>query len=451
MKKHHFLNQPSILKKEALSTAIQKTIKMMETVINTPTETSSIVELETTLQAIKQRLQEHSEDLSTLNKCCSLETITNLQDGISSLQLIENNLTNKLNDLNHLVQENTQASLKQQLSPTILTEISEKFLSINGGNLKGTLNMNNNKITGLPISSDLKESDAVSVGYTNTQLQPLKDKLNEVYEKTSQHESAVSSLQFQMMPVAGGKFRGHIDMDGFRISGLGMPKNARDAVPLEYLEKYVQEKNTQESPVTPMTQIATKQNNLLYSSGINPKFESPLTLDLLTSGIIGFSWKTSTSTNGGYFPFNALRHNETQPNIESFHLTPTTLSGIYPGIYTWFLTFKALVPSTINIQDLKILMSLTYHNNNWNPNHANLNITQPNRIQLLKTGYITLGEQNYDIVEFSESPAGYTQTLIITPNCTGFSLQLKNVAESQENSTDLYIIQAAHCCSWSEF
>ncbi|SPN73347.1 hypothetical protein C10C_0166 [Chlamydia serpentis] len=452
MRKSHSLDQTST-KKEVISKAIQKIIKIMEatepplSLENSNSEITGILE---EIREIKQTLSKQAEGLQMLEKYCSQETLSDLQDNASSLKLSINSVIEELGSLKHLVEESIEESLGQhdQLIQSVLIEVSDKFLSSIGGTLSGKLDMSNNKIQGLLTQENPEESDAASVGYVQRLFQPCNTRIGEIYEKVSLHDTNISSLQFHMMSVAGGKFRGHIDMNGYRILGVGDPKNGEDAVSKDYLERYV---SSQLSSEKTEEKLPKKMNTgkLLYSQGLSPKLESPLPLGLLTSGILGFTWKSTSKSSDGSFPFTALRHKETESDTECFRITSTTLSGNQSGTYKWSLSLKALVPAIFNLKNPEVLLSVMYYYEDWIPIDNILNMSQPITLPLALIGQTMLGGHKYDILELA--PHQTNETLLISPNCSGFSLQLKNTQQFENTPIDFYVVHAAHSCYWLGF
>ncbi|WP_100933937.1 hypothetical protein [Candidatus Chlamydia corallus] len=452
MRKRHSCDQTST-KKEAIAKAIQKIIRIMETTepsLDLEIPRSETEEILQEIKEIKQKLSKQAEKLGLLETYCSQETLFNLENTTASLKLSIGSFIEELASLKRLVEESIEESLAQQdqLIQSVLIEISDKFLPSLGGTLSGNLDMNQNTIQGLAPQENPQKSEAASIGYVQALLEPLNKRIGEAYEKVSLHDTNISSLEFHMMSVAGGKFRGHIDMNGYRILGLGDPKNKEDAVSKDYLERYVSSQlsveKIEEKPLP-----KTSKGKCLYSQGINPKLESPLPLGLLTSRISGFTWKSIGKSSDGSFPFNALRHRETESATECFQMTSTTLSGNQTGVYTWSLSLKALVPSIFQIQNPKIQLSVVYYYEDWIPIDNIFNISEPVTIPLAILGQTMLAGQKYDILELT--PHQTNKTLIISPNCSQFSLQLKNTEQFENSPVDFYVVRAAHSCHWSEF
>nr|CRI42316.1 Uncharacterized protein CPn_0190/CP_0577/CPj0190/CpB0193 [Chlamydia pneumoniae] len=452
MRKRHSFDSTST-KKEAVSKAIQKIIKIMETTdpsLNVETPNAEIESILQEIKEIKQKLSKQAEDLGLLEKYCSQETLSNLENTNASLKLSIGSVIEELASLKQLVEESIEESLGQQdqLIQSVLIEISDKFLSSIGGTLSGNLDMNQNVIQGLLIKENPEKSEAASVGYVQTLLEPLSKRIGETHKKVATHDVNISSLQFHMMSVAGGRFRGHIDMNGYRVLGLGEPKNGEDAVSKDYLERYVSSQLTidkvEDKPIT-----KPNKGKLLYSQGTSPKLESPLPLGLLTSGISGFTWKSASKSNDGSFPFSALRHKETESDTDCFQITSTTLSGNQAGTYTWSLSLKVLVPSIFQIEKPEVQLSLVYSYEDWLPIDNIFNMSQPRTIPLALLGQTMLAGQKYDILELAAHQTN--QTLMISPNCSRFSLQLKQTNQFENSPVDFYIVHAAHSCHWSGF
>ncbi|AAP05289.1 hypothetical protein [Chlamydia caviae] len=455
-KRNSFLNPTANNKSnrnEPLASMIQKTITMVERIKGNSQDLVDldIHKIHADIQGIKTVLMKHAEDIDSLNTKTTEEKVQALEADTRLMKLSLQSLLEELRELKTLIGEGIDESINDQsyLVRDVLIEIYEKFLPLSGGRLLGDIDMNNHTISGLETPKNPRDSHAASVGYVGKQLSPILDKLNETYEKTKRHDKAITGFNFQVMPVSGGKFRGIVDMDGYRITGLANPEERSDAISLGYLERYLEHRalpeEAKETLLSP--QITRMETNLLYSTGLSHKVDYPLPLEILSQGILGFTWETKSSTLSGKFPLNSLKHTFSNEERRCFVLDDNVLYGKYSGIYTWELTLKALIPSVLECRAPSVKLRACYDYPSWNHKEELQSSTSYIEIPLYSVGTMMVGGHSYDIVELSP---GNSQVFTVPKNCGGVALYLENHKEGA-CPQDLYVVQAAYSCSWRQY
>ncbi|SYX09028.1 hypothetical protein C834K_0574 [Chlamydia poikilotherma] len=452
-KRNSFFNPTANNKNEPLASMIQKTITMVEKIKGNSQDPLNLDlnKIHTDIQEIKTILTKHTEDIDCLYTKKTDEKVQDLETDMSLIKLSLHSLLEELKGLKTLVEEGIDDSLNDDsyLVQAVLIEIYQKFLPLSGGMLTGNIDMNNHTILGLATPKNPKDSHAASVGYVGTQLRPIVNKLNETYEKTKSHDNSITTFNFQMMPVSGGKFRGIVDMDGYRITGLANPKERSDAISLDYLERYLETRSLSEGTIETIAspQITDIETNLLYSTGLSHEVDYPLPLELLSQGILGFTWRARSSSFSGKFPINSLKYLLSREEQHCFVLDDNILYGKYPGIYTWDLTLKALIPSILECKHPSIKLKSHYDYAFWNDKEELQSNTSYVEIPLHHTGTMMIGGHSYDIVELAP---GNSRVFTIPENCGGVSIYLENHQEGA-SPQDLYIVQAAYSCSWKRY
>ncbi|WP_375793441.1 hypothetical protein O1W69_04920 [Chlamydia sp. 12-01] len=452
-KRNSFFNPTANNKNEPLASMIQKTIMMVEKIKGNTQDPVNLDldKIYTDIQEIKTILTKHTKDIDHLYTKKTDEKVQDLETDMSLMKLSLHGLLEELNGLKTLVEEGIDESLNDHnyLVQAVLIEIYQKFLPLSGGMLTGNIDMNNHTILGLETPKNPKDSHAASVGYITTRLRPIVDQLNETYEKTKSHDNSITTFNFQMMPVSGGKFRGIVDMDGYRITGLANPKERSDAISLDYLERYLETRNLPESPLEIIREprVTNLETNLLYSTGLNHEVDYPLPLELLSQGFLGFTWGARSATFSGKFPMNSLKHILSNEEHHCFVLDDDILYGKYSGIYTWDMTLKALVPSILECKQPSIKLRIHYDYASWNDKEELRSNTSYVELPLHHAGTMMVGGHSYDIVELAP---GNSRVLTIPKNCGGVSIHLEN-DQKETSPQDLYIIQAAYSCSWRRY
>ncbi|BAE81234.1 hypothetical protein [Chlamydia felis Fe/C-56] len=454
MRKRHSFFHPTPSKPEPLVSMIQKTITMVERIQG---RTGDPVNLELNkicadIQEIKMILVKQAKDIDCLYTKNTDEQIQNLETDMSFVKTSLHNLLEELKGLKIVVEEGIDNSLNDHshLVRSVLVEIYQKFLSTSGGTISGNIDMNNHAVLGLEMPQNPTDSYAASVGYVESQLRPIEAKLVEICEKVKSHDSVITSMNFQMMPVSGGKFRGIVDMDGHRLTGIAYPRERSDAISLDYLHSYLESKNLSEGSVTESVlqcPTANVEACSLYSIGVSHKVDCPLPIALLSQGMIGFTWRAKSPTSSGKFPMNALKYALSDQDQRCFVLNNNILYGKYAGSYTWDLTLKALIPSILEQKSPKIRMRVYYDQSFWNHKEELRGNAGYIEMPLISVGRTSLGGHSYDIVEL---PAGNARVLVVPENCGGVTIHLENDQEGLPPQ-DLYIVQAAYSCSWRRY
>ncbi|WP_348664095.1 hypothetical protein [Chlamydia vaughanii] len=453
-KRNSFFHPTSNQNKEPLTSLLQKTISVVEKFAKhtTTSENIDISSVCDNIQEIRTILDSHSQDIDNLSNKNSEDKIVSLERDMNLMKISIQDLLDELKDLKILLEEGIDSSVNDHnyLVQSILLEIYQKFLSAYGGVMYGDINMNAHAICGLETPEIAKDSHAVSVGYLGAQLRPILDDLTETHTKVKKHDADITSVQFQMMPVSGGKFHGAVDMNGNRLAGVGDPKERSDAISLEYLEKYLASKNSYEPTLEPLSPLSppSMEGNLLYSTGLNYLLENSLPIDLLSEGLIGFTWGAKSSSCSGIFPISSLKYTQMNEDCQCFMIQDDILYGKYPGIYTWDLTLKALLPSILDYKNPSVKLRVYYEQANWNRKKQLQEKTSYQRIPLTQTGTMVLRGQSYDIVELTPGDA---KTFIVNSNCSGISIQVENDEKTEWSLQDLYIMQAELSCSWRKY
>ncbi|SGA27130.1 Uncharacterised protein [Chlamydia abortus] len=233
-------------------------------------------------------------------------------------------------------------------------------------------------------------------------------------------------------------------MNRHTISGLETPKNPKersDAISLEYLERYLESqhlsKAIEEAPVQPQT--THTEAYLLCSTGLSHEVDCPLPLELLSQGILGFTWGAKSPRYLGKFPMNSLQYSSSDEERSCFVLDDDVLYGKYPGIYTWELTLKALIPSILDYSHPCIQLKIYYNYLAWNSKEELQGNMSSIEVPLHCVGTTTIGGCNYDIVEL---PAGNARVFTVPKHCGGVSIHLENTKEGAF-AEDLYIITSS--------
>lgn len=364
----------------------------------------------------------------------------------ADLETFKHSITEELTSLKSLIEQSITFSLRSQdqVLRSVLAEIYKKFPMIHEGTILKDLDMGNKAILNLTTPETLTISCAASTYYVKEKLQPLEKKLQEIENKIPQKDTLGKTLEFSPL--------GDVNLNGHRLSGLAFPEADSDAISREYLEHYLQDLDLQLPKKDFRPKTLSRKTNLLYTLGINSKLKNSLPVDLLLQGLVGFVWHAETSSHQGYFPFDSIKHKQTQEEMLNFVLSPRELLGAHPGTYTWAFTLQALIPSFLNLSHPKIHICAKYQNSPWASLQEELSSKYTQAIDLHVKGKKYFGGQSFDIVELSAENPQHCQKFLVPPNCRGFSLEIKNTLQDQENHpVDLYVLHATHSCYWEAF
>ncbi|MBF5051166.1 hypothetical protein CLAVI_000802 [Candidatus Clavichlamydia salmonicola] len=143
-----------------------------------------------------------------------------------------------------------------QSSIAMISAKNLNVLSLSGGKLSGSIDLDGNIITGL--SNPVHPTDAVNVAFVKNAL------------------GQISTKSLRAIPVSGGTLSGDLNLDGYTITGLAHPVNPTDAVTLEYFKDKIRQISSKTLEVLPLTGGKLFGDIDLQSQGIitgliNPK------------------------------------------------------------------------------------------------------------------------------------------------------------------------------------
>ena len=193
--------------KQQITNVLQTMQEMNETVTQIQNQ---ILDINRQWNEMLQQWAQMSQDFSALeSKVESYDTtITNLQSSVSTLEEQVAKLEQEAGAWDSETMGGTIAEVVNQIKAD-LGEVEGKFddyLPLAGGTMTGA-------ITGLPAPSD--DTDATNKAYV---------------------DSKVSQVSDSFLPTAGGSMTGAIAMGGNKITGLGTPTDAGDAVTKSYAD-----------------------------------------------------------------------------------------------------------------------------------------------------------------------------------------------------------------------
>ncbi|WP_213318294.1 hypothetical protein [Chlamydiifrater volucris] len=459
MDKKDYSKDPIVSKiKQAIETLKKYSKTSNSKSINTILSLESLKKIEELKKKLRKSLKPDST--SSSNKDKEKEVLSEMNVVKLSIRAI----IAELQEIRELLEEamDKDAIAHEDVVQAVMMDLMYKFLPLSGGSMKGDLFMNNYPIKGLKTPLSPEDSHAVNFGFLKTYLLPITNKFDSIEVKCNNHDLTLSSVQLQKMSVSGGSFKGNVNMDGNRLTGLPYPKKGSEAVSLEFLQKFAEakmnpgKKDDKEKKTTATTNspyVISSPSNTLYSGRVVDKNPSPLPLQLIGGGFNGFTWKKGDSDSEGAFPWESLRYSKMKDEEDNCFIIPEAkngyeLSGTRPGIYDWNFTLQALVPTSQQVSHPTIKLEITLNHGPWALANSQFSKTSTLPITLSLKAKTYVSGNSYNLVELSASNANSHRTIMVPPHYSGFSIKLRNNTTDHEESTDLYVIQAFYSLSW---
>ncbi|WP_213357649.1 hypothetical protein [Chlamydiifrater phoenicopteri] len=274
-----------------------------------------------------------------------------------------------------------------------LSSLQLQKMSVSGGSFKGNVNMDGNRLLGLPYPK--KGSEAVSLEF----LQKF--------------------AEVKMNP--------------------------------EKKDNTAQDKKNTANSNAPY--VLATPSNTLYSGRVVDKNPFSLPLQLIGGGFNGFVWKRGDNDSEGNFPWEALKYTKMKEENDECFVVPEAkngyeLKGTKPGIYDWNFTLQALVPTSQQISHPTIKLQITLNYCPWALANSQFSktCTLPITLSLKSKTYIS--GNSYNLIELTPGSANSHRTIMVPPHYSGVSVKLKNYSTDHEESTDLYVIHAFYSLSW---
>ncbi|MEG2671466.1 MAG: hypothetical protein RR927_04710 [Victivallaceae bacterium] len=358
---------------------------------------------ETVERCLENHLDKFSEEINDIKRTflplsggfmegdlfMSSQMITGLREpaendlsGAVNVGFLKNYLIPFVSTLNSTTQRSETNSMN-------LASVQMNFLPLNGGKMQGTLDLNNNKLTGIPYPQH--STDPVSLGFLKQVLSTFKPSTTEESSDKTDKINYQPSLNSNLLYIHSPKL---------------IPQNP---LPLDLS----------------MTGFVgwTWETSAIFDQGSLPWDNVTL---------------KETSPSSGCFEI---------PNFSNNF----RIIGKLPGTYTMNFSMIALIPSLVQITYPTIRLIVNTEKYPWNAINKKFQKPTVIPLHLVTVSQITSGGNVYNVVELTLANANTTKSFILPVNASEISFYVQNYSAGKTDSCSLHVIQTEFMLAWNGF